>query len=111
MSRLTADTAQIKAAFGSSASEALRNLFMFLGAVIMMVVSARNCRSSCPSPSRIVLPLVYSGRAVGRRGVPPKTRLQSPWHSWLNIWCASRPAALPNSAKGGIRFEGVASPI
>lgn len=40
MSRLTADTAQIKAAFGSSASVALRNLFMFLGAVIMMVVSA-----------------------------------------------------------------------
>lgn len=39
--------------------------------------------------------------------MPPKTRLQSPWHSWLNIWAPSRPAALPNSAKGGIRFEGV----
>jgi ATP-binding cassette subfamily B protein len=37
VSRLTADTTQIKAAFGSSASIALRNLFMFVGATTLMV--------------------------------------------------------------------------
>ena len=36
-SRLSADTTQLKATFGSSASLALRNLFLFVGAVAMMV--------------------------------------------------------------------------
>src|SRR5260370_34147224 len=39
VSRLTADTTQIKAAVGSSVSVALRNLLLFLGASIMMVVT------------------------------------------------------------------------
>src|SRR5437660_497818 len=40
VSRLTADTTQIKAAVGSSVSVALRNLVLFLGASIMMVVTS-----------------------------------------------------------------------
>src|ERR1700727_2412858 len=40
VSRLTADTTQIKAAFGSSASIALRNLFMFIGATALMVYTS-----------------------------------------------------------------------
>ena len=40
MSRLTADTTQMKSAFGSSASVALRNLFLFLGAIVMMVATS-----------------------------------------------------------------------
>src|ERR1700724_4916598 len=36
-SRLSADTTQLKATFGSSASLALRNLFLFVGAIMMMV--------------------------------------------------------------------------
>src|SRR5262249_34104883 len=39
-SRLTADTTQIKAAVGSSISIGLRNLVLFLGATVMMVVSS-----------------------------------------------------------------------
>ena len=40
MSRLTADTTQIKAAVGASVSVALRNLVLFLGAAAMMVVTS-----------------------------------------------------------------------
>src|SRR5215472_4086892 len=40
VSRLTADTTQIKAAFGSSASIALRNLFMFIGSTALMVYTS-----------------------------------------------------------------------
>src|SRR5690242_15078024 len=39
-SRLSADTTQLKATFGSSASQALRNLFLFVGAIAMMVVTS-----------------------------------------------------------------------
>jgi ABC-type multidrug transport system, ATPase and permease components len=40
MSRLTADTTQIKAAVGASVSIALRNLVLFIGAATMMVVTS-----------------------------------------------------------------------
>src|ERR1700684_4525130 len=40
VSRLTADTTQIKVAFGASASIALRNLFMFIGATALMVYTS-----------------------------------------------------------------------
>ena len=68
VSRLTADTTQIKAAFGASASIALRNLFMFVGATALMVYTS-------PKLSALVLvaipviaaPLIASGRVVRRR--------------------------------------------
>src|SRR5882757_10070852 len=40
VSRLTADTTQIKAAVGASVSIALRNFVLFLGAATMMVISS-----------------------------------------------------------------------
>src|ERR1700723_3541520 len=40
ISRLTADTTQIKAAVGTSVSVALRNLVLFVGASIMMLVTS-----------------------------------------------------------------------
>ncbi len=40
VSRLTADTTQIKSTFGSSASIALRNLFLFIGAIGLMVYTS-----------------------------------------------------------------------
>src|SRR3982074_450708 len=40
MSRLTADTTQMKSAFGSTAAVALRNFFLFAGAVAMMVYTS-----------------------------------------------------------------------
>ncbi len=68
LSRLTADTTHLKAAFGSSASVALRNLFMFLGAVVMMVATSPKLAGlvllAIPV---IVLPLIASGRGVRAR--------------------------------------------
>jgi ATP-binding cassette subfamily B protein len=68
LSRLTADTTQLKAAFGSSASVALRNLFMFGGAAAMMVVtSPRLSALVLGAIPVIVLPLMAFGRSVRRR--------------------------------------------
>ncbi len=67
-SRLTADTTQIKAAAGSSASIALRNFFLFVGAGTMMVVtSLRLSALVMIAIPLIVLPLVAFGRMVTRR--------------------------------------------
>jgi len=65
MSRLTADTTQVKAAAGTAISQALRNLIMLIGAFALMIVTS-------PSLSLlvliaipvIVLPLIGYGRSV-----------------------------------------------
>jgi len=68
LSRLTADTTQIKAAVGSSVSVALRNIVLFAGAAIMMVVtSPRLSAYVLGAIPVIVLPLYGFGRAVRRR--------------------------------------------
>ncbi|MGO4335023.1 ABC transporter transmembrane domain-containing protein [Labrys sp. KB_33_2] len=68
LSRLTADTTQIKAAFGSSASVALRNLFLFAGAAVMMVwTSPKLSALVLIAIPIIVLPLVAFGRSVRTR--------------------------------------------
>ena len=68
ISRLTADTTQIKAAVGASVSVALRNLVLFFGASIMMVVtSPRLSAFVLGAIPLIVLPLYAFGRAVRRR--------------------------------------------
>lgn len=68
VSRLTADTTQIKSAVGSSASLALRNLFLFIGAIAMMVITSPKLSSLVliiiPF---IVLPIVWFGRKVRRK--------------------------------------------
>ncbi|MFC0284213.1 ABC transporter transmembrane domain-containing protein [Camelimonas abortus] len=76
VSRLTADTTQIKAAFGASASVALRNLFMFVGAVTMMVItSPRLSLVVLGVIPLVVLPLIFSGRGVSRRSRAAQDRL------------------------------------
>ncbi|MCW6510320.1 ABC transporter transmembrane domain-containing protein [Lichenifustis flavocetrariae] len=76
ISRLTADTTQLKATFGSSASVALRNLFLFAGAIAMMVFSsAKLSVLVLVAIPVIVLPLVISGRSVGRRSRRAQDRL------------------------------------
>ena len=68
VSRLTADATQLKSTFGASASIALRNLFMFIGAVVMMVVTSPKLSALViVAIPLIVLPLVASGRSVRRR--------------------------------------------
>jgi ATP-binding cassette, subfamily B, bacterial len=67
LSRLTADTTQIKAAVGSSVSVALRNLVLFIGASGMMVfTSPRLSAFVLAAIPVIVLPLYGFGRAVRR---------------------------------------------
>jgi ATP-binding cassette subfamily B protein len=67
ISRLTADTTQIKSAVGASVSIALRNLLMFFGAAAMMVVtSPRLSGFVLLAIPLIVLPLVAFGRWVRR---------------------------------------------
>jgi ATP-binding cassette subfamily B protein len=68
VSRLAADTTQIKTAVGTSASIALRNFVLLVGAMIMMVVtSPRLSGLVLIVIPVIVLPLVGFGRAVRRR--------------------------------------------
>jgi ATP-binding cassette subfamily B protein len=68
LSRLTADTTQIKSAVGASVSIALRNLFLFIGAAAMMVVTSPKLSGFVLGAiPLIVLPLVAFGRAVRRR--------------------------------------------
>jgi ATP-binding cassette subfamily B protein len=67
-SRLTADTTQIKSAVGSSVSVALRNLVLFFGSAVMMVVtSPRLSFFVLVAIPAIVLPLIAFGRMVRRR--------------------------------------------
>ncbi|MGI8526034.1 MAG: ABC transporter transmembrane domain-containing protein [Pseudolabrys sp.] len=68
VSRLTADTTQIKSAVGASVSLALRNLVLFVGGAAMMVVtSLRLSAFVLGAIPVIVLPLVAFGRSVRRR--------------------------------------------
>ena len=76
VSRLTADATQIKAAFGVSVSILLRNLFLFTGAVAMMVITSPKLSvmvlAAIPV---IVFPLILSGRGVRRRSRAAQDRL------------------------------------
>jgi ATP-binding cassette subfamily B protein len=68
VSRLTADTTQIKSAVGASVSIALRNLVLFIGgATLMVVTSPRLSAFVLGAIPVIVLPLVAFGRSVRRR--------------------------------------------
>jgi ATP-binding cassette, subfamily B, bacterial len=68
VSRLTADTTQIKAAVGSSVSVALRNLVLFFGATGMMVFTSPWLSAFVLGAIPvIVLPLYGFGRSVRRR--------------------------------------------
>jgi ATP-binding cassette subfamily B protein len=67
VSRLTADTTQIKSAVGASVSIALRNIVLFLGAATMMVVSSPKLSGFVLAAiPLIVIPLVAFGRWVRR---------------------------------------------
>ncbi|MEM7300934.1 MAG: ABC transporter transmembrane domain-containing protein [Pseudomonadota bacterium] len=68
VSRLTADTTQIKSAVGATASMALRNTVLMFGATIMMVyTSPRLSALVLVAIPIIVLPIIAFGRAVRRR--------------------------------------------
>lgn len=65
VSRLAADTTQIKSAVGATASVALRNMLLGLGAVAMMVLTSPKLSGLVLAAIPIiVLPLVAFGRSV-----------------------------------------------
>ena len=65
MSRLTADSTQIKAVAGSALSQAARNAIMLVGALVMMfITSAKLSLLVLVAIPVIVLPLVAYGRVV-----------------------------------------------
>jgi ATP-binding cassette subfamily B protein len=68
ISRLAADTTQIKSAVGVSISTALRNIVLFLGSAAMMAVTSPRLSTFVLAVIPIiVLPLVAFGRMVRRR--------------------------------------------
>ena len=68
ISRLTADTTQIKSAAGATASMALRNSVLMLGAIAMMIyTSPRLSGIVLVAIPAIVLPIFAFGRAVRKR--------------------------------------------
>ena len=68
VSRLAADATQVKSAVGATASVALRNLILGVGAVAMMVVTSPKLSSLVlVAIPVIVLPLIAFGRSVRRR--------------------------------------------
>ncbi len=67
MSRLTADTTQIKAMAGTSLSQALRSAIMLIGALIMMFVTSAHLSMLVLLAIPVtVLPLIAFGRLVRR---------------------------------------------
>ena len=76
MSRLTADTTQIKSAAGSALSQALRNLIMLVGTLAMMVVTSPALSAlALAAIPLIVFPLLAYGRAVQRLSRAAQDRL------------------------------------
>jgi ATP-binding cassette subfamily B protein len=68
LSRLTTDATHVRTAVGASVSTALRNIVLFVGAVIMMVVtSPRLSAFVLLAIPLIVLPLYAFGRSIRRR--------------------------------------------
>jgi ATP-binding cassette, subfamily B, bacterial len=65
VSRLTADTTQIKSAFSSTASIALRNIVMLTGALSLMIYTSPHLSGlAALTIPAVVLPLVFYGRRV-----------------------------------------------
>jgi ATP-binding cassette subfamily B protein len=76
VSRLTADTVQIKSAVGATASLALRNTLLVLGAMGMMVYTSPKLSSLVLlAIPLIVFPLVGFGRSVRKRSRLAQDRL------------------------------------
>ncbi|PZU86341.1 MAG: ABC transporter [Chelatococcus sp.] len=76
VSRLTADTTQIKSVLGATASIALRNAIMALGALGLMVATSPRLSAVVVGViPLIVVPLVLSGRSVRRRARAAQDRL------------------------------------
>jgi len=108
-SRLTADTTQIKSAVGSSVSVALRNIVLFVGSSVMMVVtSPRLSFFVIAAIPVIVLPLVAFGRMVRRRSRTAQDTLADASAYAAELFGAIRTLqAFTNERLAATRFSGV----
>uniref|UniRef100_UPI003BAB9089 ABC transporter transmembrane domain-containing protein n=1 Tax=Stappia sp. TaxID=1870903 RepID=UPI003BAB9089 len=108
LSRLTADATQIKAAVGASASIAMRNLVMFLGATAMMVVSSpRLSMFVLAAIPVIVLPLIGFGRSVRRRSRHAQDTLaEASAYATETVGAVRTLQAFTNEEHSGRRFAG-----
>ena len=76
MSRLTADTTQIRGAASVALSQALRNLIMLIGALVMMfMTNAKLSALALAAIPAVVIPLIACGRAVRRLARAAQERL------------------------------------
>jgi ATP-binding cassette subfamily B protein len=108
VSRLTADTTQIKSAVGASVSIALRNLVLFIGASAMMVISSPKLSGFVLAViPLIVLPLVAFGRRVQKlsRGAQDTLADASSYASEL-IGAMRTLQAFTNERLAKLRFGG-----
>jgi ATP-binding cassette subfamily B protein len=106
ISRLTADTTQIKSAVGASVSIALRNLVLFFGSAAMMVVTSARLSGLVLVPILvIVLTLVAFGRMVRRRSRAAQDRLADASAYAAELISAVRTLqAFTNERLAGTRF-------
>jgi ATP-binding cassette, subfamily B, bacterial len=109
ISRLTADTTQIKAAVGSSVAVALRNFVLFVGASAMMVVTSPWLSAFVLAAIPIiVLPLYAFGRAVRRRSrFAQDTLADASAYAAELIGAVRLLQAFTNERLGIVRFRGV----
>src|SRR5947209_1200372 len=108
ISRLTADTTQIKSAAGASVSVALRNMMLFIGATAMMVItSPRLSGFVLLAIPIIVIPLVAFGRWVRRlsRGAQDTLAGASAYASEL-VGAIRTVQAYTNESLANARFGG-----
>ena len=106
VSRLTADTTQIKSTFGASASIALRNILLFIGAVAMMLITSPWLSGLVlVAIPLIVLPLVFAGRGVrGRSRMAQDTLAEAAGFATERIGAARAVQALNGEAEAVRRF-------
>ncbi|MCA0424550.1 MAG: ATP-binding cassette domain-containing protein [Proteobacteria bacterium] len=110
VSRLTADTTQIKSTFGASASIALRNVLLFAGAATMMIVTSPWLSGLVLGAiPLIVLPLVFAGRGVRARARAAQDRLaEAAGFAAERIGAARAVQALNGEAGAIARFRAAA---
>ena len=108
MSRLTADTTQIKSAFGATASMALRNFVLMVGAVIMMVITSLKLSVLVlVAIPLIVAPLVGYGRLVRKLSRSAQDTLaEASAYASENLSAIRTLQAFTNEATASKRFGG-----
>ncbi|WP_420820093.1 ABC transporter transmembrane domain-containing protein [Rhizobium freirei] len=109
VSRLTADTTQIKSAVGATASVALRNLILCLGAMVMMIITSPKLSSIVlVAIPVIVLPLMSFGRSVRKRSRAAQDRLANASAYANETIAASRTIQAYNGEEAASRHYGTA---